>query len=151
MSCPGYVAAMDSFAFSTDVVVRFAETDAQGIVHNSVYLVWFELARVEYLDRYAGGYPALRAKGIEAFVTEAHVHYRAPAHFAERLRIRARCRDVRGARFRFDYLIERDGTAIAEGETKHACVDARTRRPTRVPAWLADAIAAAESGTVPTG
>ena len=137
---------MDRFHFSTDVVVRFAETDAQGIVHNSVYLVWFELARVEYLERYAGGYPALREKGIEAFVTEAHVRYREPAVFADRLEIHARCVDVRGARFRFEYLIERDGTPIADGETKHACVDGATRRPTRVPAWLADAIAAAESG-----
>ncbi len=49
--------------------MRFAETDAQGIANNSVYLVWFGLARVEYLERFAGGYPALRAKGIEAFVT----------------------------------------------------------------------------------
>lgn len=139
---PRYVPAVDGFAFSTDVTVRFAETDAQGIVHNSVYLIWFELARVEYLDRYAGGYPALRAKGIEAFVTEAHVHYREPASFAERLTIHARCLDVRGARFRFEYVIERDGTTIAVGETKHACVDAATRRPTRVPPWLAEAIAA---------
>jgi acyl-CoA thioester hydrolase len=137
---------VDRFHFSADVAVRFAETDAQGIVHNSVYLVWFELARVEYLERYAGGYPALRAKGIEAFVTEAHVRYREPAVFADRLTIHARCVDVRGARFRFEYLIERDDTAIADGETKHACVDGTTRRPTRVPRWLADAIAAAESG-----
>ena len=137
---------MDRFHFSTDVAVRFAETDAQGIVHNSVYLVWFELARVGYLERYAGGYPALRAKGIEAFVTEAHVRYREPAVFADRLTIHARCVDVRGARFRFEYLIERCDTAIADGETKHACVDGTTRRPTRVPQWLADAIATAESG-----
>jgi acyl-CoA thioester hydrolase len=135
---------VDSFVFSTDVAVRFAETDAQGIVHNSVYLVWFELARVEYLDRFAGGYPALRATGIEAFVTEANVRYREPAYFADRLTIRARCLDVRGARFRFECLIERDGTPVAEGETKHACVDAQTRRPTRVPSWLAEAIASAE-------
>ena len=63
---------------STEIRVRFAETDAQGIVHNSVYLVWFELARVEYLERYAGGYPQLRERGVEALVTETHVRYREP-------------------------------------------------------------------------
>jgi acyl-CoA thioester hydrolase len=133
--------------FTTDVRVRFAETDAQGIVHNSVYLVWFELARVEYLERFAGGYPALREKGVEAFVTEAHVRYREPARFDDRLTVHASCRDVRGARFRFMYEIERAGTHIADGETHHAVVDARTFRPTRVPDWLADAIARAESAT----
>ena len=136
---------MAEFPFATEVSVRFAETDAQGIANNAVYLVWFEVARVEYLARFAGGYPALRASGIEAFVTDAAVRYLAPAHFDDRLTIRASCRDVRGARFRFHYVVERDGTAIAEGSTAHACVDARTRRPTRVPASLADAIARAEA------
>jgi acyl-CoA thioester hydrolase len=133
---------VEAFPFATEVIVRFAETDAQGIVNNSVYLVWFELARVEYLERFAGGYPALRAKGIEAFVLESHVNYRAPARFADRLRIEARCGRPRGARFRFDYRIARDGEAIADGWTSHACVDARTLRPTRVPAWLAEALEA---------
>ena len=135
---------MDGFRFSTEIAVRFAETDAQGIAHNSVYLVWVELARVEYLERFAGGYPALRARGIEAFVTEASVRYGAPARFDDTVRVRARCGDVRGARFRFDYLLERDGERIADGWTTHACVDAQTLRPTRVPEWLAQAIATAE-------
>jgi acyl-CoA thioester hydrolase len=131
-------------ASSTEIRVRFAETDAQGIVHNSAYLVWFELARVEYLERHTGGYPALRERGVEAFVTETHVRYREPAYFDERLTVLASCRDVRGARFRFVYEVVRDGTTIADGETAHACVDASTFRPTRVPAWLADAIERAE-------
>jgi acyl-CoA thioester hydrolase len=132
------------FGFATDVRVRFAETDAQGVVHNSVYLVWFEVARVDYLAAFAGGYAALREKGVEALVTEAHVEYGIPARFDDRLRVHTRCGDVRGARFRFDYLVERDGERVAEGWTRHACVDARTLRPTRVPAWLVEAIAAAE-------
>jgi acyl-CoA thioester hydrolase len=131
--------------FTTEVRVRFAETDAQGIAHNAAYLVWFELARVEYLERFAGGYPAIRAKGIEAFVTESHVRYREPARFDDRLTIRASCRDVRGARFRFAYEIDRDGTRIADGETRHAIVDAQTFRPIRVPDWLAEAIGKAEA------
>lgn len=134
---------MGEYPFTTEVRVRFAETDAQGVVHNSVYLVWFELARVEFLERFADGYPALRASGIEAFVTEAHVRYGAPARFDDRLALHARCVDVRGARFRFEYLVERDGERVADGWTAHACVDARTHRPTRVPPALAQAIAMA--------
>ncbi len=131
---------MPHFPLETEVRVRFAETDAQGVAHNAAYLVWFEVARVEFLERFAGGYPALREHGIEAFVTEAHVRYGIPARFDDRLRLCARCGDVRGARFRFDYLLERDGERVADGWTAHACVDARTFRPTRVPAWLAAAI-----------
>jgi acyl-CoA thioester hydrolase len=136
---------MSAFRFSTDVRVRFAETDAQGVVHNSNYLVWFEIARVAYLEEFAGGYPALREGGLESFVLESHVRYRVPAHFDDSLQIHARVGELRGARFRFDYEVRRGDETIADGWTSHAGVDAATLRPTRIPRALADAIATAES------
>ena len=140
---------MHGFSFSTEIRVRFAETDAQGIVHNANYLVWFELARVAYLEEFAGGYQALRDQGLEATVVESHVRYLVPARFDDRIRIWTRCVDVRGARFRYEYVLERiaDRARIAEGWTAHACVDAKTLRPTRLPIWLAEGLATAESGS----
>lgn len=133
------------YRFSTDVTVRFAETDAQGIAHHAAYLVWFEIARVEYLAHFAGGYPALRARGIEALTTEASIRYGAPARFDDALQVHASCGDMRGARFSFRYLVERAGERIADGWTAHACVEAQTFRPTRIPPWLAEAIRRAEA------
>lgn len=138
---------MGDFRFSTEVRVRFAETDAQGVAHNSNYLVWFEIARIAYLEEFAGGYPALRETGLESFVLESHVRYRLPAHFDDRLQIHARVGELRGARFRFDYEVTRGDEMIADGWTSHACVDAKTLRPTRIPEVLADAIATAESSS----
>ena len=139
---------MQSYSFSTDVRVRFADTDAQGIAHNASYLVWFEVGRVEYLRAHAGGYQALRDLGIEALVLESFCRYIVPARFDELLHVHARVVGLRGARFRFEYSIVRDdGTTMAEGWTAHACVDAGTFKPTRVPDWLADAIASAESAS----
>ena len=139
---------MQSYSFSTDVRVRFADTDAQGIAHNASYLVWFEVGRVEYLRAHAGGYQALRDLGIEALVLESFCRYIVPARFDELLHVHARVVGLRGARFRFEYSIVRDdGTEMAEGWTAHACVDAGTFKPTRVPDWLADAIASAESAS----
>jgi acyl-CoA thioester hydrolase len=136
---------MDGFRFTTEVTVRFSETDAQAVAHHAAYLVWFEIARIDYLARFRGGYPALLAAGIDATTVEANVRYRAPARFPDRLAIGARCLDVRGARFRFEYAVERDGTRVADGWTSHACVDSKTLRPTRVPAFLVEAIAEAEA------
>ncbi|MGZ4256857.1 MAG: acyl-CoA thioesterase [Gaiellaceae bacterium] len=133
------------FRFATEVRVRFAETDAQGVAHHAVYLVWFEVARIDYLARFRGGYPELQAEGIEALTTEVHVSYLTPARFDDRLTVSCACGELRGARFRFDYLVEREGERLAEGWTRHACVDAVTHRPTRVPAWLVEEIASAES------
>jgi acyl-CoA thioester hydrolase len=138
---------MGDFRFGTDFRVRFAETDAQGVAHNSNYLVWFELARVAYLEEHAGGYQALRDMGLESFVLEAHVRYRLPAHFDDRLRIHTRVGELRGARFRFEYEITRGDELVADGWTAHACVDAKTLRPTRIPSDLAQAIATAESSS----
>ena len=137
---------MEGFVFSTDVRVRFADTDAQGVAHNASYLVWFEVARVEYLRTYAGGYQALRDRGIEALVLESHCRYVTPARFDDLLSVHTRCVDVRGARFRYEYVIVRDdGALMADGYTSHACVDAATFAPTRAPEWLKEAIAAAEA------
>jgi len=136
---------MPRFNFATEITVRFAETDAQGIAHHAAYLVWFEVARVAYLAKFAGGYQALRDKEIESPVIEVQVSYKRPAHFDERLTVRARCFDLKGARFRFEYLVERDGETIAEGSSLHALIDARTLRPIRMPAWLLEIIESAES------
>ena len=135
---------MEGYSFSTDIRVRFAETDAQGIAHNSSYFVWFEVARVEYLEEYAHGYQRLRDEGIEALVLESHARYLEPAVFDDRLKVFARCVDVKGARFRYEYAVRRGGSTIADGWTAHATVDAKTLRPTRIPSWLLEAIASAE-------
>ena len=139
---------MEGFNFQTDVTVRFAETDAQGVAHNAVYLVWFEIARIAYLARFRGGYKGLVEKGIDATTAEAHVRYRDGIRFDDELRIHVRAVDVRGARFGFEYVVERTSApaaVVADGWTAHACVNAQTLRPTRMPSWLAEAIREAES------
>jgi len=136
---------VEGFTFSVPVRVRFADTDAQGVAHNTAYLVWFEVARVEYLRTFAGGYQALRDRGIEAIVLESLCRYRNPARFDDELVVHARCVGLRGARFRYEYAIVRGEEPVADGHTEHACVDSRTFRPIRVPEWLADAIRAAEA------
>ncbi len=139
---------MDGFRFSTDLRVRFNETDAQGVVHNSAYLVWFEIARIDYLDRFPGGYKGLvEEHGVDVTTVESYVRYRAGCRFDDRLRVWARTTDLRGARFRFEYAIERfsePGGIVADGWTAHACVDAQALRPVRMPAWLAETLTGLE-------
>lgn len=136
---------MDGFSFSTDVRIRFAETDAQGIAHHASFVVWLEVGRVAYLAAHAGGYQAIRDAGIEALTTEVCVRYHRAAYFDEMLRVWTRCTDVRGARFTYEYRVGRDSELVADGYTQHATVDRETYRPTRVPAWLAEAVARAEA------
>ena len=137
-------AAHHTYACDTPITVRFAETDAQGIVHNSNYLVWYEVARIDYIERFMGGYASIRERGVEALTTETHVRYLKPALFDDRLVVRSRIRHARGARFRFEYAIERDDELIADGWTLHAFVDGTTLRPIRLPDWFGEAVARVE-------
>ena len=73
--------------------------------------------------------------------TEVEVRYHRAAYFDETLTVWTRCVDVRGARFTYEYRIERDGELVADGFTKHAAVDRETYRPTRIPDWLVEALA----------
>ena len=140
---------MDGFRFTHDVRVRFAETDAQGIAHHASFVVWLEEARVAYLAAFAGGYQAIRDRGIEALTTAVHLEYDRAAAFDEVLTIGVRCAEIRGARFRYEYVVERDGERVATGWTAHATVDAATLRPTRVPAWFVDDVVRAEGSSAP--
>jgi acyl-CoA thioesterase FadM len=103
------------------------------------------VARVAWLAEHAGGYGAIREQGIEALTTAVEVRYHRAARFDDRLRVWVRCADPRGARFRYEYAVERDGELVAEASTAHAVVDAETRRPLRLPQAFVDAIARAES------
>jgi acyl-CoA thioester hydrolase len=136
---------MEGYSFSTEITVRFAETDAQGIAHNSSYLVWYEVARIAYLARFRDGYRTIQDEGYEALTIESHVRYLRPVFFDDRLTVDTRVVDVRGARFRFDYTLTRGDEVVADGWTQHAVVDRETLRPTRFPAWLAEAVAEAEA------
>jgi acyl-CoA thioester hydrolase len=142
---------MDGFTFSHQVRVRFAETDAQAIAHHASYVVWLEESRVAYLAAFAGGYQSIRDQGIEALTTAVHVEYERAAAFDDVLTIWVRCATIRGARFRYEYVVEREGTRIASGWTSHATVDAATHRPTRVPAWFVERVLRVDpEATAPT-
>jgi acyl-CoA thioester hydrolase len=136
---------MEGYRFSTEISVRFAETDAQGIAHHASFVVWLEVARVAYLAEHAGGYSAMREQGIEALTTEVQVRYHRAAYFDDRLTVWTRCVGLRGARFRYEYALERAGEVVADAHTAHATVDAETWRPRRLPQSFVDAVARAES------
>ncbi len=136
---------MEDGGFQSEVRVRFAETDAQQIAHHASFVVWLEVARVAYLEEFAGGYRAIRERGIEALTTGIQLEYERAAVFDDVLTIGVRCVDVRGARFRYEYVVERDGLRIAHGSTSHATVAAHSRRPVRVPAWFVEDVVRAEA------
>ena len=132
---------------TTQVRVRYAETDQMGIVYYANYLVWFELGRVELLRSLGLAYSRLeRDHGCILPVVEAHCRYRAPARYDDEILIETRPALVRGSVLKFAYRIYRapnqkgqERQLLAEGETVHVvCDDQLQRKP--LPARYAEAL-----------
>ena len=119
--------------------VQYADTDAMGVVYYGTYLRFFEAGRIEAMRQAGALYGDLVRTGVHSPVVEALVRYHAPARFDDLLRVAAHVTELRGARFAFSYAVTREGddALVASGRTLHACVDAATLRPVRIPAWVA--------------
>ena len=87
------------YTFHHRIRVRFAETDAMGIVHHSGYLLYFEEARVAFLRHIGRPYPTWRAQGMDATVLEAYVRYLKPLRFDDEFDVHVDLADVGGATF----------------------------------------------------
>lgn len=108
----------------TEIRVRYAETDAMGVVYHSNYLVWFEVARTEMMRRLGRPYSQLEAEGLFLPVVEAGCRYIKPAHYDEALKVTIEYQNEPGVRMRFLYRVNRcpDNALLAEGFTVHLMV-----------------------------
>jgi acyl-CoA thioester hydrolase len=121
---------------TTEVRVRYAETDQMGIVYYANYLVWFELGRVEVLRSLGLTYSKLETEhGCILPVVDARCRYRAPARYDDEIVIETRPDMLRGSVIKFAYKIyrkpdqkEKQRELLADGETVHVVCDAQLQR-----------------------
>jgi len=119
------------------ITVRYAETDAMGVVHHSSYVVWLEAARVEWLEQIGLPYTQIEAQGLAFAVVELGLVYRYPARFGDRLEVETWLSEASSRTLRYEYRVWRGQTLLAEGFTRHLCQDLRGRA-VRIPATVAD-------------
>ena len=134
--------------FTTHVRVRYAETDAAGVVYHANYLVWMEVARIDMLRE--SGHPVtdIEARGVVLPVVDVNVRYLRPAHLDELVEVTLWVDAVGPATFSFQYEITRDGLLLATAWTRHAVCDRTTYRAMRVPGWFKELFAGALAGAV---
>jgi acyl-CoA thioester hydrolase len=125
------------YPFTHRIRVRFAETDAMGIVHHGRYLPYFEETRVEYLRHLGHPYTELRAEGVDYAVLECFVQYRVPLRFDDEIDVHLRLASATRTSFQMSYLVTVDGEVRATAVTVHGCVTT-AGRPTRLPQWLGE-------------
>ncbi len=130
----------------TSIRVRYAETDAMGVVHHASYLVWFEVGRSEYTRAAGLPYSDVEKDGIRLVVVEAHARFHRPARYDDLVVVRTAMGDVTKATltFRYEVRLQSDGTLLGSGYTVHAATDL-SGRVRRVP----EGVRAALTGTAP--
>lgn len=124
--------------------VNYSEVDPMGVAYHARYVVWLDIARTEHLRLGGMSYREVEERGLRLAVGELALRYRLPARYDDLLRIRCWIREVASRRVTFGYAVERaaDGLLLATALTAMMVLDAGLR-PVRLPAWLADRLAAA--------
>lgn len=115
--------------------MRNYEIDWQGIVHNAVYLLYFEIGRVEYLKNLGVRIDinSIQHK-YKVVLVRNEINYKSPAIFDELLDVHTRVSSIRNTSFAFEAYIEETATKrlIAENVAIHVWFDPMTNKPMRV-------------------
>ena len=111
----------------TELRVRYAETDAMGIVHHATYPVWMELGRSDFLRELGQSYAEWELRGVRLVVNEIQVKFRSPAHYDELVQVRTSLREAGRRRLIFAYKIERAGVLLAEADSTHLVASSDNR------------------------
>lgn len=109
------------------IVPRYCETDQAGVVHHTVYPVWFEMGRTELLRANGLAYSRLEKAGVYFVVTKLNIKYHSPALYDEKLELTTACTNVSTARIEHSYCLKRQSTGLllAEGNSTLARIDSR--------------------------
>ena len=109
----------------TQLRVRYAETDAMGIVYHSNYIIWFEVGRGEYFWQQGMNYAQWEQQGVYFPVSEVSARFLAPARYGDLVTVRTWVQEKRSREVTFAYevLMGDTGQRLATGWTKHLCVN----------------------------
>lgn len=111
------------------IIARYAETDQMGIVHHSVYPIWFEVGRTDFIKLIGMTYSELEKSGIMLPLASLECKYILPIKYEDEVIIETNIVSVKVARIEFHYRVLRGNELCAEGSTVHAFVDNKTFRP----------------------
>jgi acyl-CoA thioester hydrolase len=117
---------------TTELRVRYAETDAMAVAHHANYPIWFEVGRSDLMRSLGLPYSDVEAQGFYFMLSKLQVEYRAAARYDEVLTLSTRIGAVQSRAVTFEYVLRRGETLIASGSTHHITTD-KNYRIARIP------------------
>lgn len=116
--------------------MRYAETDQMGVVYHSNFLIWMEVARVEFCRHIGVDYREMEGvDGVVIAVIEVTCRYLSPARFDDEIVVALRVvgSSPRILKFAYEMTCAADGRVVARAETVHMYLGRETFRPVRLP------------------
>ena len=125
--------------FDVQIRVGYKDTDKMGVVHHSNYVVFYEIARTEWLRSKGYTYRELEEKGVMMPVREIQSKFLRPAFYDDLLTVRISVQKMGGVRVVFYHeIFNQGGELIHTGTAELAFMDAESRRPCRAPEWFVE-------------
>ena len=112
---------------TTKIVPRYAETDQMGIIHHSVYAIWYEQARTEFFNEIGFRYDEVEKNGVMTPLIELNCEYKRPAYYNQAVEIRTKIIKLTPVKFILEYdIYNQENQLINIGKTTLAWADAKT-------------------------
>jgi len=109
----------------TEIIVRYAETDQMKVVHHSVYPIWFEAARTDYMEKAGYPYSRIEKEGVMLPLSHLECDFKEGAKYGDTVMVKTSIKTFSPVRIELKYKAYRksDGAILAEGKTLHAWTD----------------------------
>ncbi len=126
-----------SAPFVHEFRVRYSECDVQGVVFNSHYLAFVDIAITElWREAVTGGYNGMLDQAVDVVVAEAHLRFISSARFDEVLRIEVMVTHLGTTSIITRHRICRGDELLVEVEIRHVTVSRDGYAKTPMPDWL---------------
>lgn len=128
------------FQSSTQVRVRYAETDQMDVVYHGNYAQYFEVARAEAIRKLGFTYKDMEALGTYMPIVELHCKFIRPAHYDDLLTIHVVLKELPGDhRIEFHHeVFNESGKLLTIGRIVLYFIDSKTKEKTGMPIELHD-------------
>ncbi|PZP49513.1 MAG: thioesterase [Pseudopedobacter saltans] len=127
------------FESTTEIRVRYAETDQMGIVYYGNYPMYLEVARVEAIRSLGYSYKEMEESGVMMPVVDIHIKYLRPAKYDELLTIKTQVREMPTHKIVFhSQILNEEGKILNKSEVTLFFVDSKTFERIGLPKQLQD-------------
>ena len=125
---------MTKISSKTQIKVRYGETDQMGVVYHGNYAQYFEIARIDWLEKLGFSYKKLEDNGIMLPVVALNTQFKSSALFDDVLTITTNLTKIPTAKIEFEYeLHNQKGELLTFGNTVLVFVSKEFRRPIKCP------------------